>query len=327
MPITSIDTDLDNVSLTIVADFDAPLQRLWDAYADPRQIEKFWGPPGWPATFTRHDMAAEGHSYYEMNGPDGESSRGYWDFTHVEPPHWFEVIDGFLTPDGQPNTELPNMRMRFMFEATDSGSRLTTTTWFNSAEELEQLLEMGMREGTEAAMGQIDGVLADHDSFAATQPTQSQILDDTHIRVSRIIAGTVDEVWRAHHEPEVLRQWMLGPDGWSMPVCDVATQVGESYRNEWESNDGKQRFGFTGELLESRPPHREVTTERLIDQPEPSTRNEMTLVAIDGGTLLSLVITYPDPEIRDTILATGMTDGMEASYARLEREILNAHTR
>lgn len=140
MPITSIDTDLDNVSLTIVADFHAPLRRLWDAYADPRQIEKFWGPPGWPATFSRHDMAAGGHSYYRMNGPDGESSSGYWNFTHVEPPHSFGVIDGFLTPEGQPNTELPNMRIRFTFEATESGSRLTTTTWFSSTEELDQLL-------------------------------------------------------------------------------------------------------------------------------------------------------------------------------------------
>lgn len=182
---------------------------------------------------------------------------------------------------------------------------------------------MGMREGTEAAMGQIDDVLADHESFAASQATRSQILDDTHVRVSRIIAGTVDEVWRAHHEPGALRQWMLGPDGWSMPVCEVATEVGQSYRNEWESNDGTQRFGFTGELLEFNPPHRSVTTERLIDQPEPSTRNEMTLVAVTGGTLLSLVITYPDAETRDTMLATGMTDGMEASYARLEREVLS----
>jgi uncharacterized protein YndB with AHSA1/START domain len=82
------------------------------------------------------------------------------------------------------------------------------------------------------------------------------------------------------------------------------------------SGDGA--FGFTGTLLESRPPHREVTTEAMIGMDGPSTVNELTLTAVADGTLLSILITYPDAETRDAILATGMTDGMETSYVRLE---------
>jgi uncharacterized protein YndB with AHSA1/START domain len=107
-----------------------------------------------------------------------------------------------------------------------------------------------------------------------------------------------------------------------MPVCEIAHNVGDRYRFEWERIDGTQRFGFEGELLESAAPYRAVTTERMIDTDGPSVRNELTLVPVVGGTLLSFVITYPSKELRDMILATGMTTGMETSYARLEREVL-----
>ena len=137
--------------------------------------------------------------------------------------------------------------------------------------------------------------------------------------------GSVEQVWRAHHEPELMRRWMLGPDGWTMPVCDVATTVGETYRYEWEQADGEQdRFGFEGELLESASPYRSVTAERMIGMPGDGVVNELTFTPVPAGTLLSLVITFPDAETRDAILATGMADGMEASYARLESEVLVA---
>jgi len=133
-----------------------------------------------------------------------------------------------------------------------------------------------------------------------------------------VLRGTVDQVWHAHHEPALIPRWLRGPDGWTMPVCEVATNVGDSYRYEWVPNDGAHGFGFEGELSESAAPHRAVTTERMIGTDGPSTRNELTLVPVQGGTLLSLVITYPNKELRDMILGTGMTTGMETSYARLE---------
>lgn len=318
MPITSVIKDPTALTMTVVADFPVPQQRLWDAYADPRQLERFWGPPTYPATFYRHDMYKGGRSDYAMTGPDGDVSRGYWEYLSVEPIESFEVRDGFANPDGTMNDELPSMRMVFHFDATDSGSRVATTTYFNSVADLERLLGMGMEEGMREAMGQMDDVVADLASFAAGRATEEQILSDTQVRVSRIIRGSVEQVWNAHNDAALMKQWLLGPDGWTMPVCEIATNVGDQYRYEWESDDGSQRFGFTGELLESTPPNRAVTTEQMIGMEGPGTTNEMTLTPVEGGTLLSILITYPSAEVRDMVLATGMTSGMETSYARLE---------
>ncbi len=324
MPITSVSKDPASLTMTVVADFPVPVQRLWGAYADPRQLELFWGPPTYPARFTRHDMYPGGRSEYVMTGPDGDESRGYWEFLSVRPLESFEVRDGFADPQGAANAEMPSMRMVFAFAATETGSQVSTTTWFNSVEDLDQLIEMGMEQGMREAMGQMDAVLADLATFAAGQVCEAQILSDTRVRVSRIIRGTVEQVWAAHHEPELMQRWLLGPDGWTMPVCEAATVVGQSYRYEWEAEDGSQRFGFTGELLDSVPPHRSVTTEQMIGIDGPPAINEMTLTAVEGGTLLSLIITYPSAEVRDMVLATGMTGGMETSYARLEDSVLSA---
>lgn len=324
MPISSIEKDTDALTMTVVAEFPVPVRRLWDAYADPRQLEKFWGPPEWPATFTRHDMASGGRSDYYMTGPDGERAGGFWEFLAVDPGRSFEVRDGFAGEDGRPNDAMPTVHMVYTFEPTDSGARVTTTTHFGSVDDLEQLLAMGMDEGMRAAMGQIDAVVADLASFAAGVPAEAQTLSDTKVRVSRVIRGPVQLVWDAHHDPAILKRWLLGPEGWTMPVCDVATSVGGTYRYEWENEDSGDRFGFTGELVESAPPRRSVTTERMIGTDGPSTTNEMTLTPVDGGTLLSIVITYPDAETRDMILGTGMVSGMETSYARLEDEVLAA---
>ncbi len=135
-----------------------------------------------------------------------------------------------------------------------------------------------------------------------------------------MIRGSVEQIWRAHHEAELLQRWLLGPDGWRMPICEVAAEVGQSYRYEWVPTAGTdgEPFGFAGELLEADPPHRAVTTERVIGIEGPGTTNELTLTPLAEGTLLMVVITYPNAEIRYTVLDTGMVDGMEASYARME---------
>ncbi len=324
MPITSVTSDAAALTLTVIADYPVPVERLWEAYSDPRQIERFWGPEQWPATFTRHDMAVGGWSHYHMTGPDGSRSRGWWRFVAIDPLRRIEIEDGFADENGEPNPAMPSMRMVFDFSATDSGSRFRSVTTFPSLETMEQLVKMGMMEGMKSAMGQIDALLADLSSFAASRATEAQLLGDTQVRISRVIRGSVQEVWRAHHDPKLMQRWLLGPDGWTMPVCEVATKVGERYRYEWEAQDGSQRFGFEGELLESMPPSRAVTSEAMIGMEGPGTRNEMTLVAVPGGTLLAIVVTYPSREVRDLVLGTGMTGGMEASYARLEREVLAA---
>ena len=319
MPVTSVEKDLDQLTITIVADFAAPLARLWDAYADPRQIERFWGPPTYPATFLRHDAAVGGRSIYKMTGPTGDEHYGCWEWTDVNAPESFDVIDWFADEKGAPNTDLPAVRATFAFEATDAGSRLITTSRFDSLEQLEQLLAMQILEGTTEAMSQIDSVLADLTAFAADRATEAQILSDTQVRVARVIHGSVEQVWHAHNDAELMKQWLLGPEGWSMPVCEIAKNVGDSYRYVWAPEGGGEGFGFTGELLELDEPYRAVTTEAMIGMDFPATLNELNLTPVEGGTLLSLVITYANVEARDAVLATGMTGGMETSYVRLER--------
>lgn len=322
MPVTSVDTDVEALTMTVVADFAVPTTRLWEAYSDPRQIEKFWGPPEWPATFPRHDMVVGGLSRYYMTGPEGEKMHGLWEIVRVEAPRCLEVRDRFVGEDGNADESQPTMRVVFNFEDTNGGSRLVVTTWFNSLPDLEHLLEMGMDEGMRTAMTQIDQVVADLTSFAAGSGTSLQILDDTHVRISRIIRGPIDKVWAAHREPELMNRWMLGPEGWTMPLCQTATSVGEHYHYEWADANGENGFGFTGELLESAPPGRMVSTEMMIGM-DTVLVNEVSLTPTDDGTLLSQVITYPDVETRDTVLATGMAEGMETSYARLEGELLS----
>ncbi len=323
MPITAVTKDTDALTMTVVAEFPVPVRRLWDAYADPRQLERFWGPPEWPATFTRHDLSTGGESHYYMTGPQGEKSAGYWRFLAVDEGRSFEVEDGFASAPGVPDPEMPAMRMVFTFEPTDTGSRVVTTTAFASLDDLEQLVGQGMEEGMTSAIGQMDEVLADLARFAAGSGTSLQLLDDTHVRTSRIVRGSRDQVWQAHHDPDLLRRWMLGPDGWEMDRCEVATTVGDTYLYGWRPvGGGDGAFAFTGQLLESDPPVRSVTTEQMVGMDGPGTTNELTLTPVEGGTLVSTLITYPSRELRDQILATGMVDGMEASYARLEQEAL-----
>ncbi|WP_221584369.1 SRPBCC family protein [Microbacterium sp. G2-8] len=319
MPITSVDTDRDALTLTIVADFAATKQRLWDAYADPRQIEQFWGPETYPATFFRHDMFPGGQSRYSMTGPDGDTSAGYWEFLRVDAPDAFEVLDGFCGDDGEPNPDMPSMRVRFTFDETADGSRMTAVTHFHSVDELEQLLEMGMLEGMTSAMSQIDLVLADLKTFAAEIPTQMQKLSDTQIRVSRVIRGSVEDVWRAHHDADLVRRWMYGPDGWEFTECIPPAGEGSSTRYRWSPGDGVEgeAFSIIGDVLASEEPHRIVHTEQMEGLPG-TTINELTLTPVPEGTLLVYVMTYESAEVRDQVLATGMTDGMEMSYDRLE---------
>ena len=109
MPVVEIRKDPKTLTMTVVAQFAAPVARVWAAYADPRQLERFWGPPTWPAKFVRHDFVVGGRSEYYMTGPNGEQSRGFFEFLAIDEPRAFEVLDGFLGPDGKPAEGMPTM--------------------------------------------------------------------------------------------------------------------------------------------------------------------------------------------------------------------------
>lgn len=324
MPVIDIATDTENLTMTVTAEFAAPIERVWDAYSDPRQLERFWGPPGWPARFYTWDHTVGGRADYGMTGPRGESSRAYWEFLAIDAPHRFEVLDGFSDDNGDPNPDFPSMRMEFAFESVGEATRMVTTSYFDSLEALEQIVEMGAIEGTRLAMSQIDAVLQGLREYAQGKGTRVELLDDTHVRITRLVDGPRELVWRAHTEPELIRKWMLGPDGWEMTECVVGNAPGESYRNSWApvGDTEGEPFGFEGETLLVEAPRRSVTTERMQGMPAPETLNDLNLYEEDGATLITVLIEYPDKDTRDMILGTGMADGMEESFARLEREVL-----
>lgn len=323
MPVTDIITDPEKLTMTVIADFAAPVERLWGAFTEPRQLERFWGPPGWPATFTAFDFEPGGKAEYAMRGPRGEKSAGAWEFLSIDAPRAFEVLDAFVDDDGKPLDGFPAMRMTFTFEPTTEGSRMVNTSYFDSAEALEQIVAMGAVEGTRMAMAQLDAVLQDLRDYAQGKGTRVELLDDTHVRITRLVEGPRELVWRAHMEPDLIRQWMLGPDGWEMTECVVGTAPGDSYRNSWApvGDTEGEPFGFEGEVLLVDAPRRAVTTERMQGMPV-ETLNDLNLYEEDGATLVTVLIEYPDKETRDMILATGMADGMEASFARLEAQVL-----
>lgn len=159
MPITSVTSDPQALTLTVIGDYPVPVERLWDAYSDPRQLERFWGPETWPAKFTQHDFVVGGKAHYTMTGPDGTQSSGWWQFLTIERPRLIEIKDGFSAPDGTPNPSMPSMRMTFTFETTATGSRVTSVTHFESLESMDELVKMGMIEDLRSALGQLDAVL------------------------------------------------------------------------------------------------------------------------------------------------------------------------
>lgn len=145
---------------------------------------------------------------------------------------------------------------------------------------------------------------------------------DRFLVVTRRFAAPPEAVYRAHTDPALVQKWMLGPDGWTMPVCQLDARPGGKMRYEW--SNGSQGFYLTGEFLEMDPPRRILHVERMF-LPGPTPDNHVeTLFETDGsgGTVMIMRMTLPDEATRAQMLATGMEHGMEASYVRLEDEIL-----
>ena len=161
MTVVAVDKDPTACTMCITAQYDAPIEQVWQLWADPRLLERWWGPPSWPATVDSLDLAPGGEVAYHMTGPEGEKARGWWKVLVVEPPHHLELEDGFADADGVPDPNMPTMRISVDISAGDAGVRMAVTTSFPSADAMEQMLAMGMDEGMALAMGQIDDILAE----------------------------------------------------------------------------------------------------------------------------------------------------------------------
>jgi uncharacterized protein YndB with AHSA1/START domain len=160
MTLMSIEKDLDTLSMTVTARFAAPVDRVWQLWADPRKLERWWGPPTYPATVVEHDLTPGGRVTYFMTGPEGDRHGGYWNVIDVDAPHRLEVSDGFLGDDGQANDDLPTTEMLVQLQSDGVETVVITTSTFASREGMEQLLAMGMEEGLTEAMTQMDALIA-----------------------------------------------------------------------------------------------------------------------------------------------------------------------
>jgi uncharacterized protein YndB with AHSA1/START domain len=160
--VTTVDKSASALSMTVVADFAASPERVWQLWADPRQLERWWGPPTYPATVTSHELRPGGRVEYHMTGPSGDQSRGYWEVDEVQPPHRLTFRDGFRNDDGTVNPDLPTTVALVTIEDAGNGqTRMSIESHFPSSEAMEQLLAMGMEEGMKQAVGQIDAILAE----------------------------------------------------------------------------------------------------------------------------------------------------------------------
>ncbi len=164
MTVTAIEKNPETKTMTITARFDAPVDRVWQVWSDPRQLERWWGPPTCPATVLHHDLIPGGSVTYLMTGPEGDKHRGWWRVLAVDAPHSLEFEEGFADDTGKPNPDMPTAIARVTLrQEPDGGTSMEIRTTFPTVEVMEQMITMGMQEGMSAALGQIDALLAAHD--------------------------------------------------------------------------------------------------------------------------------------------------------------------
>jgi uncharacterized protein YndB with AHSA1/START domain len=153
--------DVENLTYTDTAEFAAGVDQVWQLWENPRLLERWWGPPTFPATFDRLDFEPGGDVRYYMTGPDGEKPRGWWRFVDINAPRRLEFDEGFAGDDGEPLDPTDTARCVVTLEEDAGVTRMTFVTTFRSTEQLQQAADMGMEEGLTEAMGQIDGMLAE----------------------------------------------------------------------------------------------------------------------------------------------------------------------
>jgi uncharacterized protein YndB with AHSA1/START domain len=159
MSIPSVDKDYDNLTLTVIAEFDAPIDQVWELWSNPRKLERWWGPPGYPATFEKHDLTPGADVTYFMTGPDGDKLWGAWRVTAVDPPTALEFTDACAGPDGKPVEDTPVHNVSVQLGEHDGGTRMEMRSKFDSREDIEKVIEMGTAEGRQRAIGQMDALL------------------------------------------------------------------------------------------------------------------------------------------------------------------------
>jgi uncharacterized protein YndB with AHSA1/START domain len=157
--VTSVDTDYDDLRITLIADFDATIDQVWELWSDPRKLERWWGPPGYPATVGRHALTPGGEVTYSMTGPEGEQHWGVLRVTAADPPTSLRFTDAFADPDGVPLEDSPVSEISMRLREHEGGTRMELHMTFETRGDMDRILDLGTLEGLRGAVGQMDGLL------------------------------------------------------------------------------------------------------------------------------------------------------------------------
>jgi uncharacterized protein YndB with AHSA1/START domain len=160
MTVVGVEKDFENLRLILFADFSAPIERVWELWADPRLLERWWGPPTHPSTVEKHDLTVGGEVTYFMTGQSGERSRGRWKVEAVSPPNSLEFTDAFADHEGTPSRASPTTRVRVRLMERDTGTRMELQFLFESPEHWKLLERWSAFEVFPQSVNQMDVLLA-----------------------------------------------------------------------------------------------------------------------------------------------------------------------
>ena len=160
MTVISVDTDYDGLAITLIADFGSPIDQVWELWSDPRKLERWWGPPGYPATVEKHALTPGGEVTYFMTGPEGEQHWGLWRITSVDSPTSLRFTDALADSDGAPRDDAPVSEISVRLLEHEGGTRMEIRMRFETREDMKRIVDTGTVEGLKQAVGQMDGLLA-----------------------------------------------------------------------------------------------------------------------------------------------------------------------
>jgi uncharacterized protein YndB with AHSA1/START domain len=301
VPVTNIYKDLDGLTMTLTAEFDAAPERIWQLWADPRQLERWWGPPQYPATVDSHDLRPGGRVAYHMTGPSGDQPHGLWEVVEVDPPRTLVFQDRFADDEGNPRTDMPALTARVTIDGIGGGrSQMTIRSEFASRQAMEQMLTMGMEEGIKSAVAQIDAILAVPTTRAIEAPGATLVYD------VRTNAASKERLLMLIGSP-------MGASGFAELASRFADRTVVTYDPR-----GTERSHKADPAAVTGPPDHAEDVHRVI---EAVGGGPVDLFASSGGAIngLALVAAHPE-DVRTLVdheppIATSLPDGEYAGAA------------
>jgi uncharacterized protein YndB with AHSA1/START domain len=294
----------------------APRELVWKAWTDPNHITQWWGPNGFSTTTKEFDLRAGGTWRFTMHGPDGRDYPNRIVYTEVSKPERISYKHA-----GEDEYADIQFEACVTFEAEGSKTKVTLHSLFATKEELDFVVkEHGALEGAQQTLERLDAFVG-RTFVSPMHNVRISLPSDVEARMKRTLSAPRELVFDAWTQPRHITKWMLGPDGWTMPICEVDLRPGGTWRFVWRREDGTE-MPMHGVYREIRRPERLVNTEHW-GEPWPETINTLLLTDKNGETEISLTILYPSKAARDAAIQTGMKDGAEMSFDRLEMLLVN----